>query len=230
MMQNSVPTFLSDLDLAINRLDFYRLFRALCVHFDFELLMLVDMNNWPDEQHVEALMVVINSDDHSELDLDTISVDPDNAIFGSLRNSISCAKWNDEELKPDLEFCGELDGMTAFSAPMHTPHGRHFGFCVLSNAKNMQKYKNETIKYSLDLVFEKFFQKIILPVTLPAISSRELEVIRWSSEGKTSVEIAMILGLSEHTINSYTTKILQKLHVVNRAQMVAKAIRMGLIQ
>ena len=67
-------------------------------------------------------------------------------------------------------------------------------------------------------------------MTLPIISPRELEVIRWSAEGKTSIEIAVILGLSEHTINSYTTKILQKLQVVNRAQMVGKAIRMGLIQ
>lgn len=229
-MQSSVPIFLPDLDLAINRLDFYRLFKALCVHFDFELLMLVDMNNWPDERHVEALMVVINSDNRSEHDLDTISVDPGNVIFGSVRNSMLCAKWTADELTSDLEFCGDLDGMTAFSAPMHTPHGRHFGFCVLSKTDNIQKYAAETIKHSLDVIFDRFFQKIILPVTLPAISSRELEVIRWSSEGKTSIEIAIILGLSEHTINSYTTKILQKLHVVNRAQMVAKAIRMGLIQ
>lgn len=230
VMQNSVPTFLPDLDLAINRLDFYRLFKALCVHFDFDLLMLVDMNNWPDEQHIEASMVVINSDERADLDLDTISIDPDNAIFGSLRNSILSATWDGDELKVDLSFCGNLEGMTAFSAPMHTPHGRHFGFCVLSKTDNIQKYPHEMIKHSLDVVFDRFFQKIILPVTLPAISSRELEVIRWSSEGKTSIEIAIILGLSEHTINSYTTKILQKLHVVNRAQMVAKAIRMGLIQ
>lgn len=229
-MQNSVPDYLSDLDLAINRLDFYRLFKALSVEFNFELLMLVDMNNWPDEHHVEALMVVINSDERTDLDLDTLSIDQDNSVFGSLRNSMLCAKWEQNELKDDLSFCGDLDGTTAYSAPMHTPHGRHFGFCILAKTSEMQKYAPETIKHSLDLVFDRFFQKIILPVTLPAISARELEVIRWSSEGKTSVEIAIILGLSEHTINSYTTKILQKLHVVNRAQMVAKAIRMGLIQ
>lgn len=229
-MQSNIPTFLSDLDLAINRLDFYRLFKVLCVQFDFELLMLVDMNNWPDENHIEALMVVINSDKRSDLDLDTISVDPENLIFGSLRNSMLCSKWSSDEIKTDFDFCSNLDGMTVFSAPMHTPHGRHFGFCVLSQTNKIQKHAPETIKYCLDLVFDRFFQKIILPVTLPTISSRELEVIRWSSEGKTSVEIAIILGLSEHTINSYTTKILQKLHVVNRAQMVAKAIRMGLIQ
>jgi DNA-binding CsgD family transcriptional regulator len=175
-------------------------------------------------------MVVINSDERSELDLDTISIDQDNAIFNSLRNSMLSSKWVGEQLVSDFDFCGNLDEMTAFSAPMHTPHGRHFGFCVLSKTDKMQNYAIETIKHSLDLVFDRFFQKIILPVTLPVISSRELEVIRWSSEGKTSVEIAIILGLSEHTINSYTTKILQKLHVVNRAQMVAKAIRMGLIQ
>jgi LuxR family transcriptional regulator, quorum-sensing system regulator SdiA len=35
--------------------------------------------------------------------------------------------------------------------------------------------------------------------------------------------------LSEHTVNSYIAAVLRKLHVVNRAQMVASAIRSGLI-
>ncbi len=43
--------------------------------------------------------------------------------------------------------------------------------------------------------------------------------------GKTASEIALIVSVSEHTVNSHTATILKKLDVVNRTQMVAKAIR-----
>lgn len=62
-----------------------------------------------------------------------------------------------------------------------------------------------------------------------ALTKRELEVIRWTSQGKTSVEIGRILSLSDHTINAYLNNAIRKLDCVNRTQLVAKAIRLKLI-
>ncbi|MBB4952841.1 DNA-binding CsgD family transcriptional regulator [Agrobacterium vitis] len=62
------------------------------------------------------------------------------------------------------------------------------------------------------------------------LSARELEVIRWTAQGKTSVEIGQILTLSDHTINAYMTTAMKKLDCVNRTQLVAKAIRLKLIR
>lgn len=62
-----------------------------------------------------------------------------------------------------------------------------------------------------------------------SLSAREVEVIRWTSQGKTSVEIAQILTLSDHTVNAYMTNAIRKLDCVNRTQLVAKAIRLKLI-
>ncbi|WP_176085431.1 LuxR family transcriptional regulator [Martelella sp. HB161492] len=62
------------------------------------------------------------------------------------------------------------------------------------------------------------------------LSARETEVASWTAEGKTSAEIGKILGLSEHTVNAYLGNAIRKLDCVNRAQMVAKAIRCGLIR
>ena len=62
------------------------------------------------------------------------------------------------------------------------------------------------------------------------LSSRELEVIRWTAEGKTSHEIGTILDLSDHTINAYLANAIRKLECVNRTQLVARAIRMKLIE
>ncbi|MCM2291162.1 LuxR C-terminal-related transcriptional regulator [Allorhizobium sp. BGMRC 0089] len=61
------------------------------------------------------------------------------------------------------------------------------------------------------------------------LSSRELEVVRWTAQGKTSSEIAQILSLSDHTINAYMTSAIKKLDCVNRTQLVAQAIRLKLI-
>ena len=51
-----------------------------------------------------------------------------------------------------------------------------------------------------------------------------------TAAGKTSVEIAEILTLSEHTINHYLNRATKKLDAVNRTQAVAKALRLGLIK
>ena len=60
-------------------------------------------------------------------------------------------------------------------------------------------------------------------------SARELEVVRWTAQGKTSVEIGRILSLSDHTVNAHMTNAIKKMDCVNRTQLVAKAIRLGLI-
>lgn len=66
--------------------------------------------------------------------------------------------------------------------------------------------------------------------SVDVLSTRELEVVRWTAQGKTSVEIGQILTLSDHTINAYMTTAMKKLDCVNRTQLVAKAIRLKLIQ
>ncbi|MDM9628880.1 LuxR C-terminal-related transcriptional regulator [Rhizobium sp. S152] len=65
--------------------------------------------------------------------------------------------------------------------------------------------------------------------SLPTLSAREREVVRWTAQGKTSIEIGQILSLSDHTVNAYMTSAIRKLDCVNRTQLVAKAIRMKLI-
>ncbi|MCJ8519407.1 DNA-binding CsgD family transcriptional regulator [Pseudorhizobium tarimense] len=77
-------------------------------------------------------------------------------------------------------------------------------------------------------VFEKFRRTERFSVPSP-LSARELEVVRWTAQGKTSVEIGQILSLSDHTVNAHMTNAIKKLDCVNRTQLVAKAMRLGLI-
>ncbi|QRM54494.1 LuxR family transcriptional regulator [Sinorhizobium sp. BG8] len=61
------------------------------------------------------------------------------------------------------------------------------------------------------------------------LTEREIQCLGWTAAGKTSLEIAEILGLSEHTVNHYLNQVTRKLEAVNRTQAVVKAIRRGLI-
>ncbi|MEO0637631.1 MAG: LuxR C-terminal-related transcriptional regulator [Pseudomonadota bacterium] len=61
------------------------------------------------------------------------------------------------------------------------------------------------------------------------LSERETECLRWTAHGKTSVEIAAILELSEHTVNHYLAGAGRKLNAVSRPHAVANALRHGLI-
>ncbi len=63
----------------------------------------------------------------------------------------------------------------------------------------------------------------------PPLSERERECLRWVSEGKTTDEVALILGVSSNTVTGYVTQAMQKLSASNRAMAMATAIRHGLI-
>jgi DNA-binding CsgD family transcriptional regulator len=49
-----------------------------------------------------------------------------------------------------------------------------------------------------------------------AISAREQEVLDWLQQGKSNGEIALILGISEHTVRHHLERIFSKLGVENR--------------
>jgi DNA-binding CsgD family transcriptional regulator len=63
----------------------------------------------------------------------------------------------------------------------------------------------------------------------PVLSIREIEVLNWLKQGKSSWDISAILNISESTVNFHIKNITQKLNAVNRTQAVAVGARLGLI-
>lgn len=64
----------------------------------------------------------------------------------------------------------------------------------------------------------------------PSLTSREREVLQLIAEGKTTKEIAGILGLSVKTADSHRARLMKKLDIHETAGLVRYAIRRGLIQ
>ncbi|NUG02817.1 LuxR family transcriptional regulator AbaR [Acinetobacter oleivorans] len=61
------------------------------------------------------------------------------------------------------------------------------------------------------------------------LTNREKEVLRWTAEGKTSAEIAQILGVTERTVNFHLGNSMQKLNVNNKISAAIRAVILGIL-
>lgn len=61
----------------------------------------------------------------------------------------------------------------------------------------------------------------------PALTPRERQVVTWLARGKTSKEIALILGLSPRTIEDVRARLLKKFGVRNAALLLARLSDLG---
>jgi len=64
---------------------------------------------------------------------------------------------------------------------------------------------------------------------MPELSLRELEMLKWTADGKTAEEIALILGITTRTVNFHISQAMRKLDVVNKTAATVKAALLGLI-
>jgi len=54
------------------------------------------------------------------------------------------------------------------------------------------------------------------------LSTREIEILEWVRNGKTNIEIGLILDISSFTVKNHLQRIFKKINVSNRAQAVGK--------
>lgn len=84
---------------------------------------------------------------------------------------------------------------------------------------------SEDVRKKLDLISkqnkgERLYRKL---------SSREIEVLRYLSDGKKNNEIAKLLALNEKTISTYKLRLLNKLNVNNLVDLVNKAKTLDIV-
>lgn len=61
------------------------------------------------------------------------------------------------------------------------------------------------------------------------LTGRELEVLKWTSDGKTAADIATILGITKNTVNFHVKNVVAKLKTANKTAAVVRASRLGLL-
>ena len=62
------------------------------------------------------------------------------------------------------------------------------------------------------------------------LSSREMEVLSYITQGKSNKEIAALLGISHQTVKNHVTSILRKLGVEDRTQAAIYSLRRGWVR
>lgn len=99
-----------------------------------------------------------------------------------------------------------------------------------------QQY-NENLLYVIAQFFHVRALRIVMEEQLASkigrrrsfLSGRERETTLWISRGKSSWEVAQILGISEKSVEFYMESVKRKLEAANRTQAVVKALLLGLI-
>jgi len=126
-------------------------------------------------------------------------------------------------------------GMTI---PLHLPFGR---FAVISaivdrttaNFDNIIAESREEMFQLTHLfhksIHEKHFESQVETASTVRLTPREIECLRWAAAGKTSFEIASILGISIETVRLHIKKTILKLNASNRNHAIAKASQLGII-
>jgi DNA-binding CsgD family transcriptional regulator len=120
---------------------------------------------------------------------------------------------------------------------LHLPDGRHF-FLGVDRDQELPPDRGELTRLVADLqLFAVHAQdtamRVLVPEALrpelPALTPRELEVLRWTMDGKTAWETGAVLKITERTVVTHLQNAMQKLHCNSKHQAVLKALRLGLI-
>ena len=76
----------------------------------------------------------------------------------------------------------------------------------------------------------KFCGQTVNPEPRPVdLSDREIDVLRWTAEGKTSADVAEILNISERTVNFHINSVVAKLGACNKTSAAVRAAMLGLL-
>lgn len=149
-------------------------------------------------------------------------------VFGTTRSLLNAQGTGARDAVEAL-FAAQSMGHT-FAVTLHSTHGE--AFAVLLSGARGEPDRAETADLYLTLL--QLFETLERTFEVGAsardkLSMREIECLRWAAAGKSSDEIAIILGISAYTVSSYFKTATRKLDSVNRMQAIARAMRMKLI-
>lgn len=232
------PPLLQSLDLIRSEFDLVAFLRRLARHFDFAgcllfnipavadetLLARIELSDLPDGM-VEAydeLGLLKNSQIFQMLRRSTIPLTLDTETVHTTRPS--------EEAEQAIQFFARYNITTAAFFPVHDHGGGRAAFGFLGDRNQLSHAElGELSVYAAHAYNIYSNLRDGHPEKEGVLSIRELEALHWVANGKTSSEVASILSISEHTVNTYINNAIRKLDCVNRIQLVAKALRLHLI-
>ena len=106
---------------------------------------------------------------------------------------------------------------------------------VSSTVQSINKFSKEELELRLQMLVQmaltsllRFEHEMVMPPEMK-FSKREKEILKWTAEGKTSAEIAIILSISENTVNFHQKNMQKKFNAPNKTQIACYAAATGFI-
>jgi len=159
-------------------------------------------------------------------------------VLAHCRRSVTPIRWTDElfTTTPTLQRDACAHGVShGISLAVHDARG-HMSMLSLTRrtlAVNEDEFyaKGGCCLWLCNLLHERQGEHFIhaLGRSTPELSLRERQILHWLAEGKTAGETAMILNLSERTVNFHITSAVRKTGQKNKTQAVIHATRTGLL-
>ncbi|EMH4162240.1 transcriptional regulator SdiA [Pluralibacter gergoviae] len=145
--------------------------------------------------------------------------------------------WSDAlfEASPALWDGARDFGLRAGFTHRHVLPNRAVGYLSFSRSGERASHSDEELHLrSLTLAELSLTSLLNLkdPQVVPPeikFSNRELEIVKWTADGKTSAEIAMILSISENTVNFHQKNMQKKCNASNKTQVACYAAALGII-
>jgi two-component system, NarL family, nitrate/nitrite response regulator NarL len=97
--------------------------------------------------------------------------------------------------------------------------------CIRSVHQGQVWANSAELRYLLEALCESESQSPLEVATNAILSKREQDVVRCLAQGFSNREIAVKLGLTEHTVKNYLFRIFEKLGVSSRVEVVLYAFR-----
>ena len=103
--------------------------------------------------------------------------------------------------------------------------------CLILRSKNEKTLKEEYFKsiVRVQYMYDAFKRCKKSKVNKIAFTKREIECLKWATEGKTSWEISQILTITDRTVNYHIANCIRKTNSSNRQQAIAKFCAMGIL-
>jgi two-component system, NarL family, response regulator len=104
------------------------------------------------------------------------------------------------------------------------------GYLVKSMAPEEIRAAVRRVAAGESVVSSKIAAKLAESIARPELSKRERQVLNQLANGRSNKEIARILYISEHTAKAHVKSIMTKLNAGSRTEVIAIAIKHGLLK
>lgn len=217
--------------------DLLRLIREVTTEFGYRFFSIARLPSAKDDKLAE-LTVLTNWPEDLLRRYDELGLLKDSPIYDAMRTSTKPLVWSNRPGSryalgrhgPDVQEMFASFGMCeGVHISVQEPGGRRGAVGLSGDRPPPAEAELAELSYVMNLIYERLWEldKSSKPQKTQKLSQRESECLTWTASGKTSAEIAIILKLSEHTVNHYLTAACQKLGATNRAHAVYKAMRAG---